>query len=469
MSNEKTRNGAGMLLDLFEADGIDCVFASPIAVMAPIWEELAKRSNSLRLRYLRCRHELLAVAAAEGYYQVTGRPQVAFLPTNLGVQNGSMALRTALQDHVPLVAVSVDSMTWGEDPDRDPGPEWPSLLGHAAGPAKSSEAVVKWSKEARTPSDLVHEWRRALYVAQAVPRGPTLLELPFDLLVGDAYPTQPPSLPPAATMAPAREIEAVAQLLSGAENPVITTEYGGRTSEQQAALVTIAERLGAPVFEFMMPAFHNFPRSHPLYGAGPFEEVVPEADVVLIAASNAPWHPPLQKLRPNAAVIHMAEGPLRPRAPYWGYATTHTLAGDVGYNLLGLAHELEGLGATYARRREAWQKRFAERRAAEAEQERPVEDGKVAAEDLFDALHDALPDDAIAVDEIVAQVPQYLSRMFRAKPFRQVRGWQGALGTSLGVALGVKTALPENTVVAVVGDGAWHYNPVPAAVVANHD
>ena len=96
MTDKKARNGAAMLLDLFEADEIDCVFASPIAVMAPIWEELAKRSNSLRLRYFRCRHEILAVAAAHGYYQVTGRPQVVFLPTNLGVQNGSLALRSAM-------------------------------------------------------------------------------------------------------------------------------------------------------------------------------------------------------------------------------------------------------------------------------------------------------------------------------------------------------------------------------------
>ena len=132
-----------MLLDRFEADGIDCVFASPIAVMAPIWEELASRNDSLRLRYFRCRHELLAVGAALGFYQITGRPQVAFLPTNLGVQNGSLGLRSAMQEHVPMVVVSIDSMTWGEDPNTDPGPEWPSLLSHIAGPARSGEAVVK--------------------------------------------------------------------------------------------------------------------------------------------------------------------------------------------------------------------------------------------------------------------------------------------------------------------------------------
>lgn len=40
----------------------------------------------------------------------------------------------------------------------------------------------------------------------------------------------------------------------------------------------------------------------------------------------------------------------------------------------------------------------------------------------------------------------------------------GALGTSLGTALGVKVARPQSPVVCIVGDGAWHYNPVPAAL-----
>ena len=467
MTNESARNGAAMLLDLFEADEVDCVFASPIAVMAPIWEEIARRSNSLRLKYFRCRHETLAVAAAHGYYQVTGRPQVVFLPTNLGVQNGSMALRSAMQEHVPLVALSVDSMTWGEDQSKDPGPEWPSLLSHAAGPARSGETVVKWAKEARTASDLVHEWRRALYMAQAVPRGPTLLELPFDLLMGDAFDTQPPSLPPANLVAPAEEIEAIADLLAAAENPVITTEYAGRTPAQQQALVAIAEKLGAPVFEFMMPNFHNFPRSHQLYGVGHFEEVVGEADVIFVAGSDAPWHPPIQALRPDCAVIHMAEDPLRPRAPYWGYATTHTLAGDVGRNLLALADKLNTRPDAPADRTKRWHARFADQRAAmaaEADRASSQTQDAVTAAALFRALHAALPENAIAVDEIVSEVPEYIHFLFESKPIQQVRGFKGALGTSLGISLGVKAAKPDQMVVTVVGDGAWHYNPVPAAL-----
>src|SRR5262249_5342205 len=54
--------------------------------------------------------------------------------------------------------------------------------------------------------------------------------------------------------------------------------------------------------------------------------------------------------------------------------------------------------------------------------------------------------------------------LFESKPFRQYRGWHGALGTGLGTALGVKLACPGDPVVCVIGDGALHYNPVPAAL-----
>lgn len=42
MNQNPARNGAEILL---EAKGVDCIFASPIAVMAPIWEVLARRGS----------------------------------------------------------------------------------------------------------------------------------------------------------------------------------------------------------------------------------------------------------------------------------------------------------------------------------------------------------------------------------------------------------------------------------------
>ena len=333
-------NGADVLLEQLERQGVDCIFASPIAVMAPIWEALARRGDARGPRYFRCRHELLAMGLASGYYKATGRSQVVFLPSSLGVQNGSMGLHTALQERIPVTVLSPDTLSYGEDPAADPGPEWPSLLVDLVGPARNAEAVTKWAHRARTGAEMVNELRRASFIAQSVPLGPTLLEIPFDLLMGPGPVDVPDWVSPVPVVAARPQIDQAAQILAHAENPVIVTEHGGRTDAQRAALVSIAESLSAPVFEFMMPAYHNFPRSHPLYGAGPVEDVLAAADAILLAGCNGPWHPPRQPLRPGCAVIHLDEDPLRPRAAYWGYPTTHAIPGSLEPNLEALADAL---------------------------------------------------------------------------------------------------------------------------------
>lgn len=470
MTRPQARNGAEVILEILRGYGVDCIFAAPIAVMAPLWEALAQRridGAAEQPRYLQCRHEGIAVSAASGYCKATGRPQAVFLPTGLGVLHGAMALRTAYQERVPMVVISPDTLTYGEVSGSDPGPEWPSLLVDFHGPARDGELCVKWAKEAKTPADVVHELRRALYLADAVPRGPTLLSVPFDLLVGEVpFAAQPPVTAHPIVAAP-EHLDAIAALLVGSDEPIIITEHAGRSAAERDALVGLAEALGAPVFEFMQPAHHNIPRTHPLAMLGPVEPVLDRADAILVAGANAPWHPPQQPLRPGCAVIHLEEDPLRPRAPYWGYRTTHVVAGDRRCNLLGLLERVRrNRPAAHAQRAARWQAYKARaieqgRREADADVAQPGEAVPAAA--LFRALHRALPDATIIVDEIVAQMPQLIQFLFESKPFEQQRGWTGALGTGLGTALGIKVARPHSTVVCVLGDGAFHFNPVPAA------
>jgi acetolactate synthase I/II/III large subunit len=466
-----TKNGAEVMLELLRTNGIDCLFASPIAVMAPLWEALAarrERGEPEVPRYVQCRHEMIAVAAASGYYKATGRAQAVVLPTGFGVLHRAMALRTALQERTPMTVLAPDTLTYGEIPALDPGPEWPSLLVDFAGPARDGELCVKWAKEAKTAGDLVHELRRALYFAEAIPKGPTLVSVPFDLLMSPVPFEARPRLKPQPVLASPAQLDEVAALLARSAEPIIITEHGGRTEGEAAALIGLAEALAAPIFEFIMPAYHNAPRGHPLVMPGTVEPVLDRADAIVVAGSNAPWHPPSAALRPGCAVIHVEEDPLRPRAAYWGYRTTHAVAGDREHNLRGLAERLRRQLPSPPRDRAdrwtAYKRQVLAQGAKDADAALAQVDGAVPAAALFRALHHALPASSSIVDEIVAEIPQMTQFLFESKPFRQYRGWTGALGTGLGTALGVKLARPGDTVVCVIGDGALHYNPVPAAL-----
>ena len=57
-----------------------------------------------------------------------------------------------------------------------------------------------------------------------------------------------------------------------------------------------------------------------------------------------------------------------------------------------------------------------------------------------------------------------IQHLFRERDFTHIRGWAGALGTGLPMALGVKLARPNDVVVCVIGDGAFNYNPIPACL-----
>jgi acetolactate synthase-1/2/3 large subunit len=465
------RSGAQVILDVLKEGGTDCIFASPIAAMAPFWEVLAarrERAEPESPKYYQVRHEMLAVALASGYFKASGRSQAVFLPTGLGVLHGAMALRTAHQEHTPMTVLSPDALTFGAVPELDPGPEWPSLLVDTANPARHGELFVKWSKEVKAPTELASELRRALYFAESIPKGPTLVSVPFDVMMSPA-PHQPqPRLAPRPVMAAPEQLDEVAALLARSEMPIILTEHAGRTESESAALVGLAEALSAPIFEFLMPAYHNAPRTHPLVMQGFIDPILPQADVILVAGSSAPWHPPNFALRPGAVVIQLEEDPLRPRSVFWGYQTTHAVAGERELNLRGLAERVKRqLPSPPAQRLQHWQKYKAEAMAqgmkmGEAAYAEAMAQGRIPTVEVFMALARALPASSSIVDELLAQIFQ-LPVLFMGKPFRQYRGYFGALGTGLGTALGVKLARPGDTVVCLIGDGALHYNPVPAA------
>ena len=163
------------------------------------------------------------------------------LPTGLGVLNGAMAMRSAFHEHIPMVIVSPDTLTHGAVPSLDPGPEWPTLLVDLAGPVRNSETVTKWAKEVKTGSDLAADVRRAWYFAESVPRGPTLLGVPFDILmsqVAEPHGDKPKASP---LVAPIDSLREVADLLMRSRAPLIVTEHAARTPQDQAALVAIAE------------------------------------------------------------------------------------------------------------------------------------------------------------------------------------------------------------------------------------
>ena len=67
-------NGAAVLVDVLNGNGVDCVLCSPGSEWPPVWEEFARRhaTNEQVPEYLNVRHEETAIAMASGFVKTTG-------------------------------------------------------------------------------------------------------------------------------------------------------------------------------------------------------------------------------------------------------------------------------------------------------------------------------------------------------------------------------------------------------------
>lgn len=475
----KGLTGAETLLRMLATMGVERIFASPGSEWAPIWEHLAKPYGSAREipLYLSSRHEEIAVGMASGYAKATGKLPAVMIHTTVGALHATMALRAALHEHVPMVVLAGESIGFGEIPGPDPGHQWLRVLADTGGPARLVDRCVKWSFGLNTSALLPATMQRACQLAMAAPQGPVFVSVPMEFLF-ETMTTNPPPVAsvPSSPAALPTAIHELARLLAGATNPVIVTEEAGRTVRTVERLVALAERLGAPVVEGWHPGFVNFPRRHPLYGgiggSAHLGGYLRDADLVFLLAAVAPWHPPSSAPGPSTRVVVLSDDPLRADVPAWGYRSDLVVTGDVEASLGMLVERVnEAIPAgAQAGRAERWRARHEQRREALGREGRasgakaPIDTRWVVHE-----LNEVLPDDAIIVDETITHRLEIHRFLDRLTPGRFFTGSYGGLGTGLGTALGVKAAQPERTVIAVIGDGSFNYNPVTAALGAGQE
>ena len=467
-------DGGEAILEGFRALGVDHIISSPGSEWAPVWEALARQKTGNRPGpdFIDCWHETLAVDMALGYTQITGRMQAVLLHAGAGLLQGAVGIQSATMAEVPMLIMSGEFLSFGENRDFDPGSQWYRNLSIVGGPQRLVEPIVKWASQAASPYTLHDHVIRAGELAQRQPMGPTYLTAPVEAMLQEwTAPERPRRAPPAPkTEAPAADIEKVAGLLIGARNPVISTATAGRDPEAVAALVALADLLAVPVIEGRACAYSNFPKDHPLHLGANIDAFLDETDLVLAVSSRVPWYPPSNRPR-QATVVAIDRNPLKGHMVYQNLQADLYLEGDVATSLRRLTEAVRAAGIRadkYDERRQRWRRehdKLRERQyAAEAaaQTKRPIDPLW-----LSGALRATMPPDAIYVDETVMHNTMLVDHL----PWREPQSYfcvhGGGLGQGLGVALGIKLAAPQRPVVALMGDGSFLYNPVIQALGAS--
>jgi acetolactate synthase-1/2/3 large subunit len=468
-------HGGKALVKIFGSAGMDYIFCSPGTEWPPVWEALAeaRERGDNQLQYINCRHEALAVAMASGYTKVTGKPQAVLLHATAGPLNAAMHLRAAYQERVPMLICAGESSAFGEESRLpDPGNQWVHDLTDIGGPAELLRRCVKWSERVTAAAILVPAVERAMEVAVEPPPGPVLLGVPFECLLDEVSLSEsgkPNRVARAAVLDDAILQEAV-ELLLRARRPVLVTEHVGRDPSVLNPLVDLCESLAIPVMESFRPAFLNFPRSHALYL--PYDPGrVASADLVLVADAVTPWYPVPKGPKADAKVIFLGDEYPYSRLPFWGYKVDLALIAPPAATLGRILSQLKQSEA-FAASRTAYEARFRDvreehdKRVASSQNEAIAHSNDVPIDPrwLCQALNESLPSNAVIVEETTVHRTLIQNMIPRTEPMSYIARVTGGLGVSLGYALGAKLAMKERPVFVLIGDGGFHYNPVPSCL-----
>lgn len=278
----RRRTGGDVVVESLAALGAQRVFGVPGQHALAIFAAL----RGSALPYTGLRTELAAGFAADGYARVRRRPAPLVVSTGPGALISLAALAEAAAASVPIVTVASQIPRAGLGGRRRGFlHELRDQKASAAGLVKSAETVLD---AAQIPGALAAAWETAL----TPPYGPTWVEIPADILSGEAD-VPPGACLPAAPRIPqpsAELIREAARRLDAARRPVILAGGGVVRAGAEAELLALAERLRAPV-AVTFGGKGAFPWTHALSLQSWLEdwhttEFLADADVLLVVGSG---------------------------------------------------------------------------------------------------------------------------------------------------------------------------------------
>lgn len=454
------------IMYLLWAHGVEYLFLNPGTDSAPLQEAAtALGSRDIPVpRVITCSFESVALAAAHGYWQRTGRPQAVFVHVDVGTQNLGAMVHNILRDHAGVIVLA-GRTPYSENASvpgsRSSAIHWQQDVTDQAGILRG---YAKWTYELTRSGETSRVVGRALQIAGGGKPGLAYLMLSRDVLM------DPPGVEgqrridrfarPAPPAMEKKVLEHVANLLISAKRPVIIAGRLGRGVGGMRALSELAS-LGAIPVVGRVPG-SNLPTSHPMCVRSErrANELITDADVLVLIECDVPWVPSKTKVSSEATIIQIDSDPVKADMPLWYFPVDIAVTADGGVALKEL---LDAVSVRVESLELEWPTRVVRQRNG-AGIERPSdiryvespEDG-LGVQDVIVALNRVLRADDVVVLEAVSNNALVLEMLERTEPDSVCSSGGPGLGWALGASVGVKLANPERRVVAIVGDGAFMF------------
>jgi len=467
-----TVTAAEALVSQLESYGVEYVFGTCGHTNIAFLDALGRSD----IRFVIARHEQAAAHAADGYARMTGKPGVLLVHVGPGMMNAVTGVATAALDSVPLVAIAGDIPSYylGRHPHQEVN------LHRDADQTAIYTPFVKRAWHAHRAEDIARFTERAFWTATSGRPGAVLLNIPMDLFSRQvsaeaAYPLVAHSPAPALADGEAHRI---AELLVGAEKPLIYVGGGLRGEQGKTALLRLAEHLDIPIAHSLM-AKGTVDDRHPLvmgmtgfWGLDLTNKYTMDADVVLALATRfaetdaSSWNADYTWHFPPAKLIQID---IDPAEIGRNYPVEIGAVADVALAVDAIADAVVALSPHRTARPALRETIGAERRELfTASRERgQSNDFPLRPERILTDLRAALPADAVLVTD-VGWNKNGVAQCYELPPEGRfvTPGGLSTMGFGPAAAIGVQIAEPDRVVVALVGDGGMSAQlpAVPMAV-----
>lgn len=452
-------------VEILKLEGVEQAFGVPGAAINPFYAALKTAGG---IRHTLARHVEGASHMAEGYTRAA--------PGNIGVCVGTSGpagtdmitgLYSASGDSIPILCIT------GQAPTARLHKEDFQAVDIAAVATPVTKMAVTVLEPAQVPGTL----QKAFHLMRSGRPGPVLVDLPLDVQLAEIEfdPDTYQPLPVHKPVASRAQAEKALRMLCAAERPLLVAGGGVINADASERLVEFAELTGVPVVPTLM-GWGTLPDDHELnagmvglqtahrYGNATFLE----SDFVLgIGNRWANRHTGgLDVYTAGRTFVHVDIEPTqigRVFAPDYGIASDAGAALD---RFIEVARELKERGELPDRSR--WAADTQERRAR-LQRRTHFDQVPIKPQRVYEEMNRAFGPDTRYVTTIgLSQIAgAQMLHVYRPRHWINC-GQAGPLGWTVPAALGVASAEPEASVVALSGDYDFQFMLEELAVGAQH-